>query len=225
MKFNENLKYLRKEANLTQENLAEKLNISRQAIAKWESGQSLPDIENFKHLADLFGVSMDSLVGNIETKKESVLTKKINDIQYFIFAQIILLVNLFLSLKLFTEQITTNETIIVITSTLIVFILFLIFILSLKIYLKDTESKIINMKLTDDGKKERMNYILKKGKFEFLDLIVFGLISELHFLPEGLEFYFINLGKWILGSFVFVFIVEYFEYLKLEKKAKKLNEN
>ena len=50
MKFNENLKYLRKEAKLTQEQLAEKLNVSRQAVTKWESGQSLPDIQNLKEM-------------------------------------------------------------------------------------------------------------------------------------------------------------------------------
>ena len=60
MKFNENLKYLRKEEKMTQENLAERLNVSRQAVTKWESGQSLPDIENLKQIADLFGVTMDS---------------------------------------------------------------------------------------------------------------------------------------------------------------------
>ena len=85
MKFNENLKYLRKEAKLTQEQLAEKLNVSRQAVTKWESGQSLPDIQNLKEMADMFGVTMDALVGDIGTKKESVMNKKINDIGYFIF--------------------------------------------------------------------------------------------------------------------------------------------
>lgn len=45
MKFNENLKYLRKKEGITQEELAERLNVSRQSVTKWESGQSLPDIE------------------------------------------------------------------------------------------------------------------------------------------------------------------------------------
>ena len=89
MKFNENLKYLRKEAKLTQEQLAEKLNVSRQAVTKWESGQSLPDIQNLKEMADMFGVTMDALVGDIGTKKESVMNKKINDIGYFIFGIVI----------------------------------------------------------------------------------------------------------------------------------------
>ena len=90
MKFNENLKYLRKEANLTQEQFAEKLNVSRQAVTKWESGQSYPDIQNLKEMADMFNVTMDALVGDIGSKKESVINKKINDVGYFIFAMIIL---------------------------------------------------------------------------------------------------------------------------------------
>ena len=85
MKFNENLKYLRKEANLTQEQFAEKLNVSRQAVTKWESGQSYPDIQNLKEMADMFNVTMDALVGDIGSKKESVINKKINDVGYFIF--------------------------------------------------------------------------------------------------------------------------------------------
>ena len=86
MKFNENLKYLRKESKFTQEELAEQLNVSRQAVTKWESGQSLPDIENLKQLSDIFGVTMDSLVGDIETKNDLIIKKKINDIGYFVFA-------------------------------------------------------------------------------------------------------------------------------------------
>ena len=49
MLFNEKLKLLRKENNLTQEDLSEKLNVSRQAITKWESGDGIPDIDNLKH--------------------------------------------------------------------------------------------------------------------------------------------------------------------------------
>ena len=94
MKFNENLKYLRKEEKMTQENLAERLNVSRQTVTKWESGQSLPDIENLKQIADLFGVTMDSLVGDVESKKESKINKKINDIGYFIFGEIIILIGI-----------------------------------------------------------------------------------------------------------------------------------
>ena len=62
MLFNEKLKMLRKENELTQEQLAEKLNVSRQAITKWESGDGTPDIENLKQISILFNTTIDELV-------------------------------------------------------------------------------------------------------------------------------------------------------------------
>lgn len=62
MLFNEKLKMLRKENNLTQEELAEKLYVSRQAVTKWESGDGTPDIENLKQISELFNISIDELV-------------------------------------------------------------------------------------------------------------------------------------------------------------------
>lgn len=60
--FGDNLIALRKYHNLSQEELAEQLGISRQTLSKYETGESLPDIEKCKMLADIFGVSMDDLV-------------------------------------------------------------------------------------------------------------------------------------------------------------------
>ena len=79
MKFNDNLKYLRKMKGLTQEELAYKLNVSRQSVTKWESGQALPDIEKIKELAYIFSVSVDSLIGDVECKS----TNKIVLFLYF----------------------------------------------------------------------------------------------------------------------------------------------
>ena len=62
MKFNEKLKMLRKANNFTQEELAEKLNVSRQAITKWERGDGTPDIENLKQISILFNTSIDELI-------------------------------------------------------------------------------------------------------------------------------------------------------------------
>ena len=62
MLFNEKLKKLRKEEGLTQEQLAEKLNVSRQAITKWETGEGVPDIENIKQISNLFNVTIDELL-------------------------------------------------------------------------------------------------------------------------------------------------------------------
>lgn len=59
--FNVNLLNLRRLNNLTQEELAEKLNVSRQAVAKWESGESVPDLEKCRLIAEIFSVSLDDL--------------------------------------------------------------------------------------------------------------------------------------------------------------------
>lgn len=60
--FSENLLQLRKYNKLTQEELAEKIGVSRQAIAKWESGDTLPDLERSCQIANFFNVSLDELV-------------------------------------------------------------------------------------------------------------------------------------------------------------------
>lgn len=60
--FKDNLISLRKINNLSQEQLAEKLGISRQTLSKYETGESVPDIEKCKVIADYFGVSLDDLV-------------------------------------------------------------------------------------------------------------------------------------------------------------------
>lgn len=66
--FKDNLISLRKLNNLSQEELAEKLNISRQTLSKYETGESLPDIEKCKTIAEIFGVSLDDLV-NYESEE------------------------------------------------------------------------------------------------------------------------------------------------------------
>lgn len=60
--FKDNLIALRKLNNLSQEELAEKLKISRQTLSKYETGESLPDIDKCKLLAEIFDVSLDDLV-------------------------------------------------------------------------------------------------------------------------------------------------------------------
>lgn len=58
----DNLIILRNINGYSQEDIAEKINISRQAYAKWESGATVPDIEKCTRIAEIYGVSLDSLV-------------------------------------------------------------------------------------------------------------------------------------------------------------------
>ncbi len=69
MSFADNLIQLRKMNNLSQEELAEKIGVTRQTLSKYETGESLPDIEKCRQLADVFSVSIDDLI-SYETKDE-----------------------------------------------------------------------------------------------------------------------------------------------------------
>lgn len=66
MNFSEKFQLIRKNKGMTQEELAEKLDISRQAVAKWESGQAYPDISNLIQISNLFNVTVDYLVRDQE---------------------------------------------------------------------------------------------------------------------------------------------------------------
>jgi transcriptional regulator with XRE-family HTH domain len=66
MNFNENLQLLRKKHNLSQEDLAEKLNVSRQSISKWESGAGYPEMDNLITISNIFKIDLETLLkGNI----------------------------------------------------------------------------------------------------------------------------------------------------------------
>ena len=59
--FKENLVQLRKLKQMTQEDIAEKIGVTRQAVAKWEAGETIPDLDKCRLLAELFEVSLDEL--------------------------------------------------------------------------------------------------------------------------------------------------------------------
>ena len=75
----ERLSYLRKNANMTQAALGEELNISAQAVSKWEKGLSEPDMDTLIKICDLFSVSMDQLSGKTEMAITTVLDDKAVD--------------------------------------------------------------------------------------------------------------------------------------------------
>ena len=79
IKLADRLVELRKEHKLSQEALAEKLGLSRQSISKWERAEASPDTDNLIALAEVYGITLDELLGNNEPKAEKSepqLTKK-----------------------------------------------------------------------------------------------------------------------------------------------------
>ena len=72
MSFSENLVELRKYHDYSQEELAEKIGVSRQTLSKYETGESLPDIEKCKLLADVFSVTIDDFINYEKNDEESL---------------------------------------------------------------------------------------------------------------------------------------------------------
>ena len=78
MTLGEKIKEARKQCSLSQEQLAEKMAVSRSAVAKWEANNGLPDVENLKALAQLLNVSVDYLLDDGEVIDEVVMREPYN---------------------------------------------------------------------------------------------------------------------------------------------------
>ena len=70
MSFSENLKQIRKEHHLSQEELAELLDVSRQAVSKWEQGQGYPEVEKLLLLSSKLNISLDALM-SVEVNRDA----------------------------------------------------------------------------------------------------------------------------------------------------------
>lgn len=67
----------RKEQEMTQDQLAERLHVTRQAVSNWETGKTQPDVETLEQLAECFGVSVEMLIyGKSETQGSNVIVEK-----------------------------------------------------------------------------------------------------------------------------------------------------
>ena len=82
MTLGEKIREARRKCGLSQEQLADKMSVSRSAIAKWETDKGLPDVGNLKLLARLLNTSLDRLLDDAEEADESVIREKYNLIAY-----------------------------------------------------------------------------------------------------------------------------------------------
>jgi transcriptional regulator with XRE-family HTH domain len=78
MVISEMLKEVRENAGLTQEQFAEKLDISRQAVSKWERGLAMPDIENLMYISNIFNVSLDTIIKGDKKMENKVISDSKN---------------------------------------------------------------------------------------------------------------------------------------------------
>lgn len=84
MLLNERLKQLRLQYNYTQENVAQKIGVSKQSVSKWESGKSYPDIDNLIILSDIYNVTIDELIREDSILKKRIKIKKKNRVVDFL---------------------------------------------------------------------------------------------------------------------------------------------
>lgn len=79
MEINKQIRKYRSELNLSQEELAEKIFVTRQSVSNWETGKTYPDINSLILLSSLFGVSLDILIkGDLEKMKEEIKKQELN---------------------------------------------------------------------------------------------------------------------------------------------------
>lgn len=76
MTFGEKLKKLRAENGLTQEQLAEKIYVTRTAVSKWETNNGYPGIDSLKTISNLFGISIDDLISDADVENKKLLDEK-----------------------------------------------------------------------------------------------------------------------------------------------------
>ena len=76
MKLNEKILYCRKRLGLSQEALAERIGVSRQAVSKWETGDAEPEISKLRSLAQIFGVTTDWLLSDAEHEEQHTKTEE-----------------------------------------------------------------------------------------------------------------------------------------------------
>jgi transcriptional regulator with XRE-family HTH domain len=72
------LKEIRENAGLSQEQFAEKLAISRQAVSKWERGVAMPDIENLMYISNIFNVSLDTIIKGDKKMENKIISDNKN---------------------------------------------------------------------------------------------------------------------------------------------------
>lgn len=125
MNLADNLKKLRKENNLSQEQLADELGVSRQSVSKWESGSAYPEMDKVLLLCKLFNVGVDELLNqDIKEVKEnkqskSNLNKHIDDFLFFITK----------SIDMFTSMKLKDKVKLILEEFIIIFVIWLVFII------------------------------------------------------------------------------------------------
>ncbi len=110
MEFNEKLQHLRKQKEITQEELAAAIYVSRTAVSKWESGRGYPSIDSLKALSEFFGVTIDELLSGEELLiiAEEDTNKKRNYFRDLVFGLLDICIAMFFFIPFFGQATNKN---------------------------------------------------------------------------------------------------------------------
>lgn len=244
MSLSENLQNLRKIKNMSQEELAEKLNVSRQAVSKWESGSGYPETEKIISICEIFDCSMDQLVkgkisSDIKSEKNNydlIMTKAAKEISLGV-ALILLGVSIMLTIIGFASNEQTEEqfALIGVIAILIgvVFAVPMFIINGSKIEnFKKKNPKMANVYTEDEVDKANSKYT--KYLATGISIIILGVVIMMLFLglktfgeestfPVAILMYLITIGVLIIvysGMMKEKFNIEKYNYENTEEYKK-----
>lgn len=148
MNIGEKIYNLRKKKNLSQEDLASVLNVSRQTISKWETGESNPDVDKIVPLCNFFEISTDEFLKGKDIVYERKLNKEKNKNKALTFSLCLVIFAIMIILTILLEEIEVSEgiigSIIMFGITLIGVLLIYYFVGTAKEKKKDKKGSIIN---------------------------------------------------------------------------------
>lgn len=252
MSLSENLQNLRKINNLSQEELAEKLNVSRQAVSKWESGSGFPETEKIITICEIFNCSMDELVkgkisSDINTEKNDydlIMTKAAKGISIGV-AIILIGVSIMLTILGLAsndqqeEQLALIGVIAVLVGVVFAVPLFIIYGSKVENF-KKKNVKIANVYSEEEIEKGNSKYtvyitigisIILLGVIAMMLLLGLKTFGQENSLPVAILMYFVTIGVFIIvysGKMKEKFNIEKYnnenteEYKKIENKIGKI---
>ena len=206
MKINEKIYSLRKQNNLSQEELADKLNVSRQTVSKWELGDSCPDFDKIVPLCEVFGITTEELLNNkkIEDKDKDGETKPDTTKALLICISIFLYFIAVVSIIFGEEYLHLNDGVLV-----SIFLTICGFATAMIVFTCMTRpSKKVNKEVI---KKERRNPVLK-GIISIVTLLMTGIYLLVSFMTMAWHITWI---LWIIYAII-VRIIELVFSLKEE---------
>ena len=143
---------------------------------------------------------------------------------WFVFGFVMLYIFATISVSGFMVYMFNNEDIIFPVLAIMLILGIILFTISIKRWLNEKSNVIINMTDTKEGKKERTKLLLKKCLISFMDFNLTMIVLNLPTRATGIDLFIKDIIGTLIFSIIFVGIIGFFEYKKIQKRVKEFNE-